>query len=63
MIRWHRCGDFNEHLCPLPISPKGYALKTSDVELNGIKANTDSGERYFPIFQVEIRDKSNDLVA
>jgi acyl-coenzyme A thioesterase PaaI-like protein len=38
-------------------------FKISDVELNDIKANTDSGEKYFPIFQVEIRDKNNDLVA
>jgi acyl-coenzyme A thioesterase PaaI-like protein len=38
-------------------------FKISDGELNDIKANTDSGEKYFPIFQVEIRDKNNDLVA
>ncbi len=38
-------------------------FKISDVELNDIKANTDSGEKYFPIFQVEIRAKNNDLVA
>jgi acyl-coenzyme A thioesterase PaaI-like protein len=38
-------------------------FKISDAELNDIKANTDSGEKYFPIFQVEIRDKNNYLVA
>jgi hypothetical protein len=38
-------------------------FKISDAELNDIKLNTDRGEKYFPTFKVEIRDKSNDLVA
>jgi acyl-coenzyme A thioesterase PaaI-like protein len=38
-------------------------FKILDAELNDIKLNTDSGEKYFPTFKVEIRDKSNDLVA
>ena len=38
-------------------------FKISDAVLNDIKLNTDSGDKYFPTFKVEIRDKNNDLVA
>ena len=38
-------------------------FKISDTELNDIKTNTDRGEKYFPTFEVEVRDTKNDLVA
>jgi acyl-coenzyme A thioesterase PaaI-like protein len=38
-------------------------FRICDAELNDIKLNTDGGEKYFPTFKVEIRDKNNDLVA
>ena len=38
-------------------------FKISDAVLYDIKTNTDKGEKYFPIFKVEIRDEDDDLVA
>lgn len=38
-------------------------FKISDAEIENIKVNTDSGEKYFPTFEVEIRDTNKDLVA
>lgn len=37
--------------------------KISDVELDDIKANTADGKKYFPTFEVEIRDENDDLIA
>ena len=38
-------------------------FRISDDELNDIKLNTESGEKYLPTFKVEIRDKDNNLIA
>ena len=38
-------------------------IKISDKDLALIKSNTDSGEKYFPEFLVEIKDKDDNLVA
>jgi acyl-coenzyme A thioesterase PaaI-like protein len=37
--------------------------KITEAEIEDIKVNTASGEKYFPTFNIEIRDNNNELVA